>query len=108
MSETTGKIRARLVRALNFHGLVNPHLTWGTRAGAGGGHAETTCGGLDVIGKRRTVALWWHVMAGYEVVDRTVVPLGGVENTLRVGNTKQIALDAGHVFGGLNSGAAAK
>src|SRR3954453_10018915 len=107
MRQTVGTIRARSVRALNLHGLVNPHLAWRTRTGAGCGHAETIRGGLDVIGKRRTVAFWRHVMARHEVVDRTVVPLGGVENTLRVGNAKQIALDAGHVFGGSNGGAAA-
>src|SRR5579872_1532534 len=107
MRETASTIRARLVRALDFHCFVNPHLTWRARAGAGGGHAETTRGSLDVIGKRRAVALWRHVMAGHQVVKRTIMSFGRIENTLRVGDAKQIALDAGHVFGRLNGGAAA-
>src|SRR4051812_35998860 len=102
MSETTGKIRARSVRALDLHRLVNPHLTWRTGAGASSSDTKSTASRLNVVGKRRAVALWRHVMTGHEVVKRTVVALGGVENTLRVGNAKQIALDASHVFGGLN------
>src|SRR6185312_7053637 len=107
MRETTSTIRARLVRALDFHGLVNPHLAWRTRPGAGGGHTKSGASSLEVIGKRRTVGAWGHVMAGHKVVNGTVVPFGGVENTLCVCNAKQIAFHACHVFGRLNSSAAA-
>src|SRR6185437_2172466 len=99
MRETVSTIRAGLIRALNFHRLVDPHLAWRTRAGAGGGHTKSAASSLKVIGKRRTVGAWGHVMAGHEVVNGTVAPFSGVENTLCVGDAKQIAFHPGHVFG---------
>src|SRR6478672_6430552 len=102
MRGTVGAIRARLVRALNLHGLVNPHFTRRSRSRSRGGHAETTRGGLDVIRKRRTVALLWHVVAGHEIVERAIMPFSCVENPFSIGDTQQVASHAGHHLSGLN------
>src|SRR5579872_3326615 len=106
MPEAMTTIRARLVRALDLHSLINPHFAWRPRPRASGSHTETGRSGLDVIGERWTVSFSGQILTRYELVKRAVMPFGRVVNPFSIGNAEQIASYAGHHFGGLHRSAA--